>query len=531
MSHHVIPAPLRFKADSRQRFSCRSGMAVLYEDAALGPGIERFCSETARRTGIELISAAGQRISAEPSIRVELASGNDLTALATPRGVWPAGSGPADERHSLTIDEDQIVVRAVESAGALRALTTLLQLLAMRANGAGEEISVPCARILDAPRYAWRGLSLDVARTFFPVAEILRVIDLLTLYKLNVLHLHLTDDQGWRLPMGRLPAHPNSDDRFYSVEDLRTIVRYAEDRLVTIVPEIEMPGHASAIIQLHPELDPGRHIVKQGLSRGKQRPVGWLDPELPATFNLIEKVLADVAAIFSSSYIHIGGDEPQGMPPGLYSTYVQHVRGFLRSIGKRPLGWQESARAGLGPEDVIQYWLTGIAFADSLPAEIRKQLHVQLSSDLVMSSREIETALAASASVILSPLNHCYLDIPYADPSADALQTDRRGRVGMRRYAPRTVAESFEWEPAQVLGARRAGQVAGVEAAIWTETIADFDDLSFLLLPRLPGIAHKAWGEPTSADWRHHRASLARHARLWEQDDLTYFRTSAVDWL
>ena len=148
-----------------------------------------------------------------------------------------------------------------------------------------------------------------------------------------------------------------------------------------------------------------------------------------------------------------------------------------------------------------------------------------------ISNREIETAIAASAPVILSPLDHCYLDTPYAEPSADAMQMDRQSRVGLRRYVPKTVAESFEWEPAQVLGARRAGHVAGVEAAIWTETIDDFDDLSFSLLPRLPGIAHKAWSDPKSADWRHHRASLARHARLWEQDDLTYFRTSAVDWL
>jgi hexosaminidase len=497
---HVIPAPLRFETDGGQSFLCRSGMAVLYEDATLGPGIERFCSETARRTGIQLIPTAGQRISADPSIKVELASGKDLTALGRPRGVWPIGSRPADERHSLRIDEHRIVVRAIESAGASRALTTLVQLLAMQANGASGEISAPNARILDAPRYAWRGLSLDVARTFFPVAQILRVIDLLALYKLNVLHLHLTDDQGWRLPIGRPPAQPNSGEGFYSVEDLHAIVRYAEDRLVTVVPEIEMPGHAAALIQLHPELDLGRQV-------------GWLDPELPATFNLIEKVLADVADIFPSSYIHIGGDEPQGMPPRLYSTYVQHVRDFLRSLGKRPVSWQESVRAGLGPEDVIQYWFTDIALADPI------------------SNREIETAIAASAPVILSPLDHCYLDTPYAEPSADAMQMDRQSRVGLRRYVPKTVAESFEWEPAQVLGARRAGHVAGVEAAIWTETIDDFDDLSFSLLPRLPGIAHKAWSDPKSADWRHHRASLARHARLWEQDDLTYFRTSAVDWL
>jgi hexosaminidase len=132
--------------------------------------------------------------------------------------------------------------------------------------------------------------------------------------------------------------------------------------------------------------------------------------------------------------------------------------------------------------------------------------------------------------VIVSPLSHCYLDVPYAEPSADPAQADRQARVGLRFYSPRTVAESFGWEPADALGPGRAARVAGVEAAIWAETISGFDDLSFLLLPRLPGVAHKAWTDPRAATWVDHRDRLARHGRLWAQDDLTYFRTSAVDW-
>jgi hexosaminidase len=133
--------------------------------------------------------------------------------------------------------------------------------------------------------------------------------------------------------------------------------------------------------------------------------------------------------------------------------------------------------------------------------------------------------------VIASPLGHCYLDVPYADPPADPAQADRHGRVGQRFYAPRTVATSFDWEPAEVLGPGREAQVAGVEAAVWAETIAGFDDLSFLLLPRLAGVAHRAWSDPQHASWAGHRDRLARHGRLWAQDDLTYFRTSAVHWL
>ena len=149
---------------------------------------------------------------------------------------------------------------------------------------------------------------------------------------------------------------------------------------------------------------------------------------------------------------------------------------------------------------------------------------------MALSRRDAGTVAAASIPVIVSPLSHCYLDVPYAEPPADATQADRHGRLGLRVYAPKTVAESFEWEPAEALGPGRAAQVAGVEAAIWAETISGFDDLSFLLLPRLAGVAHKAWSAPELAGWPAHRDRLARHGRLWAQDGLTYFRASSVDW-
>jgi hexosaminidase len=206
---------------------------------------------------------------------------------------------------------------------------------------------------------------------------------------------------------------------------------------------------------------------------------------------------------------------------------VRRVRDLVRSLGRRPLGWQESARAGLGPDDMIQYWFSGIA----LPASAHPEVRAQVDADLADSRRDVETAAAASVPVIVSPLSHCYLDVPYAEPSADPAQADRRDRLGLRFYSPKTVAESFHWEPAETLGPGRAAQVAGVEAAIWAETISGFDDLSFLLLPRLAGVAHQAWSGARAATWTGHRDRLARHGLLWAQDNLTYFRASSVDWL
>jgi hexosaminidase len=279
-------------------------------------------------------------------------------------------------------------------------------------------------------------------------------------------------------------------------------------------------------MRMHPELDSGRNGVDRTSPLGQEQRAVWLDPELPATFTVMEGVLAEVARIFPGPFFHIGSDEPWGMPRDLYVSYVRRIRDLVRSLGKRPLGWQESARAGLCPDDMIQYWLSGVALVPSLPAKVRATIE----ADLAEARRDVETAAEARVPVIVSPQSHCYLDVPYADPPGDPAQADRQGRVGLRLYEPMTLAASFSWEPAEALGSGRAAQVAGVEAAIWAETIADFGDLSFLLLPRLPGIAEKAWGDPRAASWNEHRDRLAWHARLWAQDGLEYFHAATVSW-
>lgn len=520
----VIPTPVRSDR-AGGHFAFLAGTTVAYEREDVAPIVERFCSEVARRTGLRPAPQAGNPEPDEPIVRIERVTAGELGALPAPQGLSPAGDGPADERHSLAIDSDGVVVRAAEPAGVARGLTTLVQLLTTAPPTDAGEVRVAGARILDAPSYAWRGLSLDVARAYFTLDDLRRVVDLLALYKLNVLHLHLTDDQSWRLPVGRAAEATLRDAAFYGADDLRALVAYAAERFVSVVPEIDTPGHASALVQMHPELNTGRNEVEFELPPGHTHRAVWLDPELPATFTLMEDVLAGAAAIFPGPYIHIGGDEPWGMPHDLYASYIRRVRDIVRSIGKRPLGWQESARAGLDTTDVIQYWFTGIALRRSLPPEVKARVE----ADLALSGRDLETAVAASVPVIASPLSHCYLDVPYAEPSTDPAEAARRGRLGLRFYAPRTVEESFDWEPADALGAGRAAQVAGVEAAVWAETISDFEDLSFLLLPRLPGVADKAWS-PRATTWTDHRDRLARQGRLWAQDDLTYFHSATVDW-
>jgi hexosaminidase len=530
VEHAVIPAPAWFEAGDGQGFAFRPGTTVAYAETAIAPLVARFCAQVARRTGLRLTPAPGRGMPDEPSVTIELAITTEPGELPAPAGLSPDGGDPAGERYSLVIEDSQVVLRAAEPAGVARGLTTLIQLMATVPSRSADEIWVPAAQFTDAPKYAWRGLSLDVARTFFPVGEIRRVIDLLELYKLNVLHLHLTDDQAWPLALGRPAGRPNPGEPCYRDEDLRDLASYAADRFVTIVPEIDTPGHTSALLRLRPELRSGRNEVEYEFVPGHRRRAVWLDPDLPATFGVMEQVLAGLAAIFPGSFLHIGADEPRGMPDEVYASYVRRLRGLVRALGRQPLGWQESVRAGLGPDDVIQLWLTGIDLPASAPPHVRAQVE----AEVALARRDAEAVAAASVPVIVSPLAHCYLDVPYADPpaeaDADAAQADRYGRLGLRVYAPKTLAESFRWEPAETLGPGRAAQVAGVEAAIWAETISGFDDLSYLLLPRLPGVAHRAWSDPRHSDWAGHRDRLARHGRLWAQDGLTYFRAASVDW-
>jgi hexosaminidase len=449
--------------------------------------------------------------------------------------VNPGAGDP--EWYVLDVGPRSVSVVGGSLAGVARGAATLTQLIATSpAQSEGVRRLGP-VHVLDAPTFAWRGLTLDVARRFLEIADLQRLIDLLALYRLNVLHLHLTDNEGWRVQPGRPPTRPTDDtgDRFYTDEALRALDRYAASRFVTVVPEIDTPGHAAALVRLRPELDTGRNVRNLELLPGRPQATAWLDAERSSAIDVVGEVIERMADVFSGSFVHIGGDEPNDMPPVLYEHFVRQARSIVESAGRRPIGWQETARAGVRAGDVIQYWIDSSETdgggarpaAASFPPAVERAVRDANRA----AADDVRRALSASALLVLSPTSATYLDVPYAEPSSDPEQEPIRRRLGMPFLPPSTIEEFWDGDPRVALPALNLERdVAGVSAALWCETVRDFDDATFLLLPRLAGIADHAWGGWRAFTWSDHRSRLRFHADLWDALGLRWFRSSIVDW-
>ncbi len=310
----IIPEPAHVHSSDANPFRLSASTRVLVPTAELISLATLFVSQLHRLTGIAVVVIEGERLAEAPAIRVELAVDlPELVDIPATGGARADDGDPNVERYALAIREDGILIRATHPEGVYRGLTTLLQLAATTTPEPGGTVSLPAAEIADAPRFAWRGLSFDVVRTAFSVEEIKSVIDILTLYKANVLHLHLTDSEGWRLEIDAWPllteiggqgAAGSRPGGFYTKADYREIVQYAAERFVTIVPEFDMPGHTAAIYRAYPELaGDGVHAATADLERAAWFQV--MHPDHPHIFSFVTDVLTEIAELTPGAYLHI----------------------------------------------------------------------------------------------------------------------------------------------------------------------------------------------------------------------------------
>lgn len=285
------------------------------------------------------------------------------------RGTFPPGNislttTDADtalgaEGYELTVIASGVRLAAPHRAGLFRGIQTLLQFLPVNSGS----WQIPCGVIRDYPRFGWRGTMLDVSRHFFGVADIKHYIDLLAGYKINVLHLHLSDDQGWRIEIKSWPnltAHGGSTaingdpGGFYTQEQYAEIVAYAQRRFITIVPEIDLPGHTNAALSSYPELN--CNGVAPELYTGSEVGFSSLCIDKEITYQFLDDAIRELAAITPGPYIHIGGDEAHSTPKDDYKRFIERVEPIVTKHGKQTVGWEEIVQCKLSPTSVMQYW-------------------------------------------------------------------------------------------------------------------------------------------------------------------------------
>jgi len=393
-----------------------------------------------------------------------------------------------EEGYELTAAANSLTLVANRPAGLFRGVQTIRQLLPFDVEsdmGVSRSVwAIPALSIADQPRFAWRGAMLDVARHFFTVREVQQFIDLLALYKMNTLHLHLSDDQGWRIvinsrpklaTMGGATQVGGGPGGFYTQADYQAIVQYAQQRYITVVPEIDMPAHTNAALVAYPEVS----CSVRPTALYTQTDVGWsaLCVDKEETYALADDIIREISAMTPGPYFHIGGDEVQALTHEQYVHIIERLQTIVNKYGKKMIGWEEITKAKLNPTTLAQQWKSDSATA----------------------------ALQYGSKLIMSPAKKIYLDMKYT----------RATELGLNWAAFVEVRDSYDWDPATYMTGVTEANIVGVEGALWSETIRNITAAQYLIMPRLPAIAEVGWTPQRLRDWENFRVRLASQAPRW----------------
>lgn len=400
-----------------------------------------------------------------------------------------------EEGYQLNVTPEAVLLESHRPAGLFYAVQTLRQLLPLGHSG---DISLQALSIRDIPRFSWRGAMLDVARHFFGVGDVKRFVDLISHYKMNRLHLHLTDDQGWRLEIKSWPRLTEvggstqvggGSGGYYTREQYREIVDYARSRYVMIVPEIDTPGHTNAALASYAELNSSEEAPALYTDTQVGFSTLWINSEI--TYRFLDDVIRELAELTPAPYIHIGGDEARSTPKEEYKSFIRRIQDIVASHGKIAIGWNEIGEAELLPGTIAQFW-DGVGYR-----EAKRQ----------------------GAKVILSPAKRAYMDMKY-DPSCP---------LGLNWAGLVDVKHSYDWEPAEYIEGMDEDDILGLEAPLWTETISTMKEIEYMVFPRLIGIAERAWS-PGGQSWEEYRKRLAAHGKHMEAMGINFYKSPDVDW-
>ncbi|GAA2035173.1 beta-N-acetylhexosaminidase [Catenulispora yoronensis] len=417
-----------------------------------------------------------------------------------------APSSVGTEGYQLVSSPTGVVIRATQATGLFHGVQTLLQLMPASVMSSAVKPgpwTVPGGTITDWPRFGYRGAMLDVARHFFSVAQVEHYIDEMALYKVNYLHLHLSDDQGWRIVINSWPnlaTHGGSTEvgggagGYYTQADYQAIIAYASSRYITVVPEIDMPGHTNAALSSYASLN--CNGVAPGLYTGTDVGFSSLCVSLALTYTFIDQVVGELAALTPGPYIHIGGDEASSTSASDYQTFINKVQPIVAAHGKAVMGWHNIAAAPLASSTLAQFW------------------------DTNKSNSALAAAAANGTKVVMSPANHAYLDMKYT----------RKTKLGQNWAGYVEVNTAYGWDPGNYVSGVTGSSVAGVEAPLWTETIVTSADIDQMAFPRLPALMELGWSQYSTHNTTSFDQRLGAQGPRWAAMGVNYYKSTQITW-
>jgi hexosaminidase len=431
-----------------------------------------------------------------------LAAGAAIPDSSISLTIDPSRAQLGAEGYELTVTRSSVRIVAAQPAGLFHGVQTFRQLLPVAVEHQAayqRRLIAPTAHVVDVPRYEWRGAMLDVARHFLPPEDVKRFVDLLALYKLDRLHLHLADDQGWRIEIKSWPnltavggpmAIGGARGGFYTQEQYADIVAYAKSRYITIVPEIDMPGHINAALVSYPDLKcdrarPDPFALVGGSSN-------TLCVARDSVYTFVGDVVREIAAAAPTPFFHIGGDEVSSLTKEQYRGFIERVESVVNAAGPRMIGWGEIAPANIHQRTIVQHWTRD--------------------SSVMQAQR--------GGMIILSPSPHAYLDMKY--DSATVLGLKWAGLINLHT--------AYDWDPTTLIPGIGASSILGLEAPLWAETLLTRQDYEYLAFPRLAAIAELAWSPPQRVSWENFRARMAAQGARLAALGVNFARVPEVDW-
>ena len=490
LAQAVIPAPSSITISAPDSFLVTQ-RTIVFVDADASSEVEAIGTYTANL----LSSTAG-------ATAQRLAAGSAPSDSSIGLRLDPSRTELGEEGYELVVTKRQVRIVALRPAGLFHGVQTMRQLLPVSVEHPSafqRRLIMPAAHVVDVPRFAWRGAMLDVSRHFLGPDDVKHFVDLLALYKMNRLHLHLGDDQGWRIEIKSWPKLATvggateiggGHGGYFTQAQYADIVAYARSRYVTVVPEIDMPGHITAALVAYPDLRCDRIAPEPFTIIGGPR--NTLCTSRDSVYTFVSDVVGEIAAAAPTPYFHIGGDEVAGLSKEQYQGFIERVQHIVDSIGPRMIGWGEIAPANINPHTIVQHWNK-----DSSIVHVRR-----------------------GGQVIMSPGPHAYLDMKY----------DSSTVLGLRWAGLIPLHSAYDWDPATLVPGIGESSILGVESPLWAESLITRQDYEYLAFPRLLAIAELGWSPRDVIGWDGFRRRIAVHGARLAALGVNFARVPEVNW-